>query len=111
MTPKFQTPWERTREARLGAAPLLGCADELFSSAEMIPWHAEWQDMPEYNVQDLAPQFQVIINFTCAADVEEFGKLIGQNVKANGGKQLKSFWYPEQEIGRMTNKRYIEEKQ
>lgn len=83
-----------------------GC---LFSEEEMIPWRAEWHDMPEYSIDDLAPRFQIIINFACAADVEDFGKLIGQPVKANGkGKQLQSVWYPEQEIGRMTNKRYIE---
>ena len=80
---------------------------ELFAAEEMTPWRAEWQNMPEYDVQDLAPQFQVIINFTCAADVEDFAKLIEQNVKPNGGKQMKSFWFPEQEIGRMVNKRYI----
>jgi hypothetical protein len=81
---------------------------ELFAEHEVIPWLAEWQNMPEYNIEDLAPQFQIIINFTCAADVEEFGKLIGQHLKANNAaKQLQSVWYPEQEIGRMTNKRYI----
>lgn len=82
----------------------------LFSEEETSPWLAEWQNMPEYDVQDLAPQFQIIVNFICAADVEDFGKLLGQNIAARNGKQLQSVWYPEQEIGRMTNKRYIEVK-
>lgn len=81
---------------------------KLFSDEELIPWKAEWKDMPEFSHEDLAPKYQVIINFACAADVEEFGKLIGQSVKSNGtAKQMQSFWFPEQEIGRMTNKRYI----
>jgi hypothetical protein len=84
--------------------------EELFLESEMVPWKAEWQNMPEYDVKDLAPQFQVIINFSCSADVQDFAKLIGQNVQASVGKQMKSFWFPEQEIGRMMNKRYVEVK-
>lgn len=80
----------------------------LFSEEELTPWLAEWQNMPEYSIEDLAPQFSVIINFICAADVEDFGRLIGQNLRASNGRQLQSLWYPEQEIGRMMNKRYIE---
>ena len=78
----------------------------LFDEEEITPWKAEWQNMPEYNIKDLSPRFQLIMNFTCAADVEDFGKLIGQNIKPSNGRQLQSIWYPEQEIGRMVNKRY-----
>ncbi len=80
----------------------------LFDEEELIPWMAEWQNMPAYDIRDLAPQFQVIINFTCAGDVEDFARLIGQSVKPSDGKQMQSFWFPEQEIGRMVNKRYID---
>lgn len=69
----------------------------------------EWHNMPEFSHEDLAPKYQLIINFSCATDVEEFGKLIGQPIKAKSGRQLRSLWYPEQEIGRMINKRYIGE--
>jgi len=82
----------------------------LFSEEELIPWKAEWQNMPEYCIEDLAPQYQVIINFSCAGDVEDFAKLLGQTISPSNGRQLQSFWFPEQEIGRMTNKRYIEVK-
>lgn len=83
--------------------------DKLFSDEELSPWLAEWQDMPEYDVQDLAPKFQVIVNFACAADVEDFGKLLGQPITASQtGKQLQSLWFPEQEIGRLVNKRYVQ---
>lgn len=84
--------------------------NELFSLDEIIPWQKEWKNMPEYSIEDLAPKYQIIINFSCASDVEEFGNLINQKIKANGAKQMQSVWYPEQEIGRMANKRYIEVK-
>lgn len=77
----------------------------LFGEEDFMPW---WQSMPEYSIEDLAPQFQIVVNFACAADVEDFGKIIGQNIKARNGKQLQSVWFPEQEIGHMVNKRYIE---
>ena len=84
--------------------------DLLFDEDEIVSWRLEWQDMPEYLLQDLAPRFQIVINFICASDVESFGKILGNNIKANIGKQKKSIWYPDQEIGHMMNKRYIEVK-
>lgn len=84
--------------------------NELFAIEEVVSWRVEWQNMPEYDIADLAPQFQIIVNFACAADVEDFAVLIGQNVKATNSRQLVSVWFPEQEIGRMVNKRYIEAK-
>lgn len=96
----------------IGEEPLSTSATEhtecLFSEEEIIPWRAEWQNMPEFNNADQSPQFSVIINFTCAADVEAFGVLIGQPLKASHGRQLQSLWHPEQEIGRLVNTRYIE---
>jgi len=84
--------------------------DELFSLDEVIPWRKEWKNMPEYSIEDLAPKYQLIVNFACLADIEDFNRLLDRNIKANGSKQLQSIWFPEQEIGRMMNKRYIEVK-
>jgi hypothetical protein len=83
-----------------------GCS--LFKEEDITPWKAEWQNMPDYSIEDLSPEFQLIVNFTCAGDVEEFAAIIGQSVKAAKGRQLPSIWFPEQEIGRMSNKRYID---
>lgn len=80
--------------------------DLLFSDDEMIPWREHWRNMPEFDVRDLAPKFQVIVNFSCAGDVEDFARTVGQKITPNNGRQLQSLWYPEQEIGRMVNKRY-----
>jgi hypothetical protein len=79
----------------------------LFDEHELIPWKREWQNMPAFDIQDLAPKFQVIISFSCAADVEDFSRVIGQPLKASNGRQLQSLWFPSQEIGQIINKRYI----
>lgn len=84
---------------------------EMFQDGEIIAWKNEWKNMPEYSNQDLSPKIQIIINFAFASDAEEFSKLIGQEIKTGAGKYTKSLWYPEQEIGRMANKRFIEAKQ
>lgn|SRR5574341_665839 len=83
----------------------------LFPVEELVPWLAEWQNMPEYSHEDLEPKYQIIVSFACAADVEDFGRAIGQELSASdAARQLPSIWYPEQEIGRYANKRYVEEK-
>lgn len=82
--------------------------DLLFSEEDLIPWRREWRDMPEYSLEDLSPKYSLIVNFSCAADVEDFGALLGQKVRPAQGRQMQSIWYPDQEIGRMVNKRYID---
>lgn len=82
----------------------------LFDEEELVPWKREWQNMPDYIHSDLTPKFQVIVSFACEADVEDFGKVIGQKITPNGSRQLQSVWFPEAEIGRMVNKRFIEVK-
>lgn len=81
----------------------------LFHEDELIPWKREWKNMPEFRLDDLAPKHSLIVNFICAADVEDFGRALGLHVKATqNGRQLQSIWFPDQEIGRMVNKRYID---
>lgn len=82
----------------------------LFSEEEMIPWQKEWKNMPDYLLEDLAPKFQMLVSFACAQDVIDFGEMIGQKLNPREGRQLKSIWWPQQEIGRMVNKRFIEVK-
>ncbi len=79
----------------------------LFSEEEISPWKLEWRNMPEFAIDDLEPKFSVVVNFSSAADVEDFGKAIGQKITANHeARQLQSVWFPAQEIGRIVNKRY-----
>jgi hypothetical protein len=79
----------------------------LFRDSEVIAWKREWHDMPEYDVRDLSPKYQIIVSFACAADLEDFGTIIGHKIAASSGRQKQSIWFPEAEIGRIANKRYI----
>jgi hypothetical protein len=80
----------------------------LFAEDEMNPWAEHWQNMPQYVVEDLTPKFQVIVSFSCEADVADFGALIGQPVKANtNARQVQPMWFPSHERGVLVNKRYI----
>ena len=82
----------------------------LFDDEELIPWKAEWQDMPEYSHEDLAPKYQLIVNFATEQDMIDFGETIGQRVVPGKSKQTKSIWFPEQEIAHYMNKRYKRDK-
>jgi hypothetical protein len=82
--------------------------ENLFSDAEIIPWKAEWQGMPEYSHEDLLPRFQVLVSFTCESDLIDFNEKLGISVPATKGRQTKSIWFPEQEIAVYANKRYIQ---
>ena len=68
-------------------------------------WQAHWQGMPEFIQEDLEPWKTVYVHFECREDMEEFSKLVGQKV----GFNTRSIWFPEAEIGRYANKRYVDE--
>lgn len=83
----------------------------LFNDSELESWRKEWQDMPEF-IQREAKPFQTIkLYFNNKKDVKEFSKLIKQKLT----EKTKYIWYPkvklieEKEIGRLSNKRYIDE--
>ncbi len=81
--------------------------DELFKEEDMYPWKAEWQGMPEYEHADLQPKFQVLVSFACESDLLQFCEVIGKRIPPSEGRQTKSIWFPDAEIGRYANKRYI----
>lgn len=68
-------------------------------------WKAEWQGMPEFTQDDLMPWKSLCINFKSREDMDAFGYLIGQRLTT----ATRSIWYPQAEIGRIANKRYIDE--
>lgn len=53
----------------------------------------EWADMPEYNQGDEMAHKRLIVNFENEEDVQEFAKLVSQNV----GEKTRYIWFPEQE--------------
>jgi hypothetical protein len=68
-------------------------------------WRREWQAMPEYSHEDLAPACTVKVHFGSAADRQAFARLIDQPLTT----LTQSIWYPAAEIGRFTNKRWVDE--
>lgn len=68
-------------------------------------WKREWQGMPEFIQKDLEPYKTIYVHFENRADTEAFSKLIEQRITFN----TKSIWYPQAEIGRFADKRYIDE--
>jgi len=54
---------------------------------------AEWQDMPEFNQQDLSPTKQILISFATMGDYQQFQELIGQTLS----EKTRSIWYPKRE--------------
>ena len=79
-----------------------GC---LFDEFKDHVWEDEWIGMPEFIQEDLEPKFQIIVSFESEEDMEEFSKLVSQTITPN----TRSIWYPEAEIGRISNKRYVDE--
>lgn len=68
-------------------------------------WKGEWKGMPEFNQSDLTPFKSVHLHFASFEDLQAFAKLIGQTVTLD----TRSIWYPAAEIGRIANKRWVDE--
>lgn len=77
----------------------------LFDKEEHDKWKEDWQNMPEFNQKDLAPWKSIVVHFENDKDLKEFAKLVGQNLT----HKTRSIWYPEAEIGRMTDKLFVNE--
>jgi len=68
-------------------------------------WTKEWQDMPEF-VQEKKQEYQkIIIRFRNKEDVDNFAKLIHQNLTS----KTQSIWFPKLIPNSYKNKRYVSE--
>ena len=68
--------------------------------------NAEWQGMPEFQQEDVFGAVATIkVHFATEKDVEDFSKLIGQNVTV----ESKFIWYPKQERMNLTQYRVQDE--
>lgn len=68
-------------------------------------WEKEWKGMPEFVQKDLTPHKTIYVHFEKIEDLEAFSKLIGQNVSMT----TRSIWFPQAEIGRFADKRWIDD--
>jgi len=62
----------------------------------------EWEGMPEFDQSDNKPYRQLIISFENEENVQNFAKLIQQNITP----QTRSLWYPEVPRNIIKDKRY-----
>ena len=69
-----------------------------------IFWKDEWQDMPEFKMEDLSSFRKIVVHFRNQEDIDKFAKLIGQKIT-----KAPSLWYPEWEKRRYADKRYVDE--
>ena len=73
-------------------------------------WKDEWKGMPEFVQEQVRPHATVILRFADAAAMEEFSKLIGQDITK--GKVARGIWHPKLVAGNVhmqSNKRYVNE--
>jgi len=71
---------------------------------EFTIWRKEWKDMPEFIQKDLEPEIQIIVSFKNYKDVQEFGKLINQQLTP----KTRSIWFPEVKIGNVADLRWMD---
>tara|TARA_R100001163_G_scaffold62444_1_gene53240 strand:- start:1433 stop:2026 length:594 start_codon:yes stop_codon:yes gene_type:complete len=62
----------------------------------------EWEGMPEFENEDLTPHRQIIISFKNDDDINNFSKLIKQNIT----DKTKSLWFPKVENEKQFDKTY-----
>lgn len=68
-------------------------------------WEKEWKGMPEFVQKDLTPHKTIYVHFENIKDLEEFSKLVGQNISMS----TRSIWFPQAEIGHFADKRWIDD--
>ena len=69
-----------------------------------IFWKDEWQDMPEFKMEDLSSFRKIVVHFRNQEDIDKFAKLIGQKIT-----KAPSLWYPGWKKRRYADKRYVDE--
>jgi hypothetical protein len=66
----------------------------------------DWIEMPAFEHEDLAPRRSITVNFKSPEDVDKFAALLGQDISDT----RKSIWYPQAEIERYADKRYVSDR-
>ncbi len=66
-------------------------------------WEPLWQGMPEFVQDDLEPFKTVKVHFRDTLDQQAFSSLVGQKIT----EFTQSIWYPQAEIGRFADKRWV----
>lgn len=96
------------RDVNSGEVALQELLESMAVDAGLVPPDNptdHWQGMPEFEQEDKTSYQSVHVHFKSAEDRDTFAKLVGQNLT----EKTRSIWYPEAEIERYADKRYIED--
>lgn len=96
---------ERIADAK-ASIPLFDCADDGTRIVLPSAWEKEWQGLPEFSIESLAPSQSIIVHFLNENDREAFAEFLQQKITA----KTKSIWYPKEERQVFINTRYRTEK-
>jgi hypothetical protein len=72
---------------------------------EKEAWREEWEGMPEFEQQNLLPEYSVRVNFASVEDLKRFAELIGQPLTT----KTSSIWFPVQAKADLASKVYVDE--
>ena len=67
----------------------------------------EWVGMPEFKQDKDEPYQKIIVRFASKEDVDEFSKMIGQNINP----KTTSIWHPKLEFGQNAMLRWVDDEQ
>lgn len=68
-------------------------------------WREHWNDMPEFEQEDLTSHRKIVVHFRNDEDVRAFAELIGQRITP----RQKAFWFPELAPRRYAHLKYTDE--
>ncbi len=94
------------REVQTGDAAVMAMLDQLAAKSGIIPPIdplAEWQGMPEFEQADQMPHRTIYVHFADDAAVEDFARIIGQDLT----DKTKYVWHPEQRPQTRINEQYV----
>lgn len=66
---------------------------ELGIVGDTIDPNSEWQGMPEFHQDDLAPMKSITVHFASQKAIDDFSKLVGTSITP----KTRSLWYPRKE--------------
>lgn len=96
------------REVNTGESTLQELLEDMAVDAGIVPPddpNEHWRGMPEFKQEDQTSYQSIHVHFKSAEDRNDFAELVGQKLT----EKTRSIWYPEAEIERYADKRYIDE--
>ena len=66
-------------------------------------WEEEWQDMPEFVMEDKTPKKTLLVHFATWEDMKSFAELVGQHLT----KTTKYIWFPSVQKESLLDFRYL----